>query len=268
MFAMLATAFVACDKEDDNQTDETTEKVSSKDNAVDLGLTSGTKWAKMNVGATNPWDFGDYFAWGETKPKETYYEWQTYLHIAAGETNEYGINKYQVADGTNGVWYTKEFERGLWYAKDFVGDGKTELEDAAFANWGGKWKTPTKEQVEELEKECYWLYTENYADTTNVRGYIIFKAKEVKDRGKKIPEKDLPYVTLPEGYSLADTHIFMPETGFKNGKNIVWEGIYGYFWTSTLTANTRDAYSLNMENPWTVWPISRCLGLAVRPVCK
>ena len=36
------------------------------DEFVDLGLRSGTLWAKKNVGATNPWDNGSYFAWGET----------------------------------------------------------------------------------------------------------------------------------------------------------------------------------------------------------
>lgn len=34
---------------------------------VDLGLPSGTLWATMNVGATSPEDYGDYFAWGETE---------------------------------------------------------------------------------------------------------------------------------------------------------------------------------------------------------
>ncbi len=39
---------------------------------VDLGLPSGLKWATCNVGATNPWDYGDYYAWGETTTKSTY----------------------------------------------------------------------------------------------------------------------------------------------------------------------------------------------------
>ncbi len=40
--------------------------------AVDLGLPSGTLWATCNVGASSPEELGDYFAWGETKPKEKY----------------------------------------------------------------------------------------------------------------------------------------------------------------------------------------------------
>ncbi|MEE0860739.1 MAG: hypothetical protein UIC49_04690, partial [Paludibacteraceae bacterium] len=41
---------------------------------VDLGLPSGVKWATFNVGATQPEEYGDYFAWGETEPKELYDE--------------------------------------------------------------------------------------------------------------------------------------------------------------------------------------------------
>mgnify|MGYP003552551049 FL=1 len=44
---------------------------------VDLGLPSGVKWATFNVGATQPEEYGDYFAWGETEPKELY-DWSTY----------------------------------------------------------------------------------------------------------------------------------------------------------------------------------------------
>ena len=39
---------------------------------VDLGLPSGILWATCNVGATKPEEYGDYFAWGETKPKKVY----------------------------------------------------------------------------------------------------------------------------------------------------------------------------------------------------
>ena len=31
---------------------------------VDLGLPSGTKWANCNVGADEPWGYGNYYAWG------------------------------------------------------------------------------------------------------------------------------------------------------------------------------------------------------------
>ena len=37
---------------------------------VDLGLS--VLWATCNVGANNPWEYGELIAWGETEPKESY----------------------------------------------------------------------------------------------------------------------------------------------------------------------------------------------------
>ena len=45
---------------------------------VDLGLPSGTLWASCNIGANNPEDYGDFFAWGETEQKSDY-TWSTYF---------------------------------------------------------------------------------------------------------------------------------------------------------------------------------------------
>ena len=46
---------------------------------VDLGLESGTLWATRNLGATAPWNYGDYYEWGETETKDDY-SWETYKH--------------------------------------------------------------------------------------------------------------------------------------------------------------------------------------------
>lgn len=35
---------------------------------VDLGLPSGTLWAKCNLGASQPYEYGDYYMWGSTTP--------------------------------------------------------------------------------------------------------------------------------------------------------------------------------------------------------
>ncbi len=49
---------------------------------VDLGLPSGLLWAKCNLGATKPEEYGDYYAWGETDTKEVYF-WETYRYCTA-----------------------------------------------------------------------------------------------------------------------------------------------------------------------------------------
>ena len=60
---------------------------------VDLDLPSGTLWATCNVGAEKPEEYGDYFAWGETKTKENY-DWSTYKWCNG---SEYELTKYCVS---------------------------------------------------------------------------------------------------------------------------------------------------------------------------
>lgn len=101
---------------------------------VDLGLPSGTLWATCNVGANNPEDYGDYFAWGETQPKDIY-DWSTYQHCNGTEQT---LTKYCNNEnyGYNG----------------FTDDLTTLLpeDDAATANWGSDWHMPTKLEWKEL----------------------------------------------------------------------------------------------------------------------
>ena len=101
---------------------------------VDLDLPSGTMWATCNVGADNPEDYGDYYAWGETTTKKTY-SLDTYKY---GNGDYYKLTKYcnKSDHGNNGFT-----------------DNLTTLQsgdDPTAANWGGGWYTPTKEQWEEL----------------------------------------------------------------------------------------------------------------------
>ena len=52
---------------------------------VDLGLS--VNWATCNIGATKPEECGDYFAWGETSPKDVYTE-ETYLYYNAANNRK------------------------------------------------------------------------------------------------------------------------------------------------------------------------------------
>ena len=101
---------------------------------VDLGLPSGTMWATYNVGATSPEDFGYYFAWGETQPKEKYY-WDTYKWCN-GEPKQ--LTKYcnYAQDGFDG--YTDNLI--VLQASD----------DVATDMWGSGWRMSTREEWMEL----------------------------------------------------------------------------------------------------------------------
>lgn len=94
---------------------------------VDLGLPSGRLWATCNVGATNPQDYGNYFAWGETTPKANY-AWTTYAFD--NSTNH---------DGSSFSKYTGSDYSVLQPA-----------DDAATQNWGSNWRMATSAEWAEL----------------------------------------------------------------------------------------------------------------------
>ena len=107
---------------------------------VDLGLPSGTLWATCNVGASAPEEYGDYFAWGETEPKETY-KWETYKWCNG---SEYSLTKYC----TNSDFGTVDNRMVL------------DLEDdAAYVNMGPSWRMPSDAQQTELIRKCTWQWT-------------------------------------------------------------------------------------------------------------
>ena len=66
---------------EDSQHQSTTGTLNGYD-WVDLGLS--VKWATKNVGASSPSDYGDYFAWGETRPKSSYVDGQTRIATTSG----------------------------------------------------------------------------------------------------------------------------------------------------------------------------------------
>ena len=114
---------------------------SGGDEAVDLGLPSGLKWRSMNVGASKPEDYGNYYAWAETSPKSSYTS-SNYKYPATSYSD--GITIYKKYDSTPG------------------GDKKSVLEaedDAATANLGSDWRMPTSTEFKELRENCTWTWT-------------------------------------------------------------------------------------------------------------
>lgn len=227
--------------------------------AVDLGLPSGKLWATCNVGANTPAENGGFFAWGETTAKTDAFGfyWIDYKHIAEKKEEVSVINKYQIADGYFGVWYSSEYS----------GDGKTMLEpadDAAQANWGGNWTMPTTDQMWELIDECYWVWTSDY-NSTNVCGYIVYKVKDQADKGVKV----YAFETPSDKYSLTDTHIFLPAAG-EYDPVLHWDSGWGFYWGKSHEHNfTKDADEIGFSNDDVgMMGSSRCCGSSVRPVYK
>ena len=190
---------------------------------VDLGLPSGLKWATCNVGANSPEEYGDYFAWGETEPKEEYscpYKYGT-------DDDPLTITKY-CSDSD--------------YGKDGFTDNKTVLDpedDAATANWGGAWRMPTYDEMDELKTKCTWTWTTQ----NGVNGYKV---------------------TGPNGNS-----IFLPAAGHMYEGTLDDAGLLGFYWSSSLdTANPSGAYNVSFDSGYVDWyDYRRYYCFTVRPVC-
>ena len=186
---------------------------------VDLGLPSGKKWATCNVGATSPEEYGDYFAWGETTTKAEYNS----LNCPT-----YGLSISQLQ------------------SQGYIdSEGKlTPQYDAATANWGGGWRMPTRDELNELKTKCTWTWTtQNGVNGYNVKG--------------------------PNGNS-----IFLPAAGGRGGSSLGNAGSFGYYWSSTpidgyYFGGSDGAYYLDFYSSYHVMNGHyRDYGHSVRPILE
>lgn len=183
--------------------------------AIDLGLPSGTKWACCNV-ASEPEDqrpeyYGGYYAWGETQTKEMY-NYVTYQ------------------------WYNDK----TGYVNIGIDIAGTQY-DAASANWGSLWHTPTMSQCEELINHTTSIWT---------------KCKGVF--GELFTSKNGNSIFLPAAGYCWDNVVYNSETG-------------GYYRSSSLD----EAFPIILMGSWelginpantSIYGGSRVAGLSVRPV--
>ena len=129
---------------------------------VEMG--HGLKWATCNLGAENPWEAGDYFAWGELEPY--------YSHTAAGlvwkpgKSGGYAWSSYQWSDsaGTSMNKYNSTDNLSTLQA----------IDDAARQNWGSTWRMPTIDEWLILLKvsDYDWQWTKNYRNS-GVAGWVV-----------------------------------------------------------------------------------------------
>jgi hypothetical protein len=196
---------------------------------VDLGLPSGTLWAKHNIQDADGNEL--YFAWGETSGytsgqvgTDKYFSW-------TGDSADYKYGTFNDRDGEN-----------MGMEKYNTIDGKTVLDpedDAATANWGSDWKMPTKEQFEELIASTTTAWTQ----VDGVNGLLCT--------------------------STANTNtLFFPAVGFADEGEVknVWD--HGDYWSVSLNGmNVSRAQHLGFEDGYceVVRP-ERYIGQSVRPV--
>ena len=178
---------------------------------VDLGLPSGTLWATCNVGADTPEGFGDYFAWGETEPKSVY-SLETYKHKDSIPYSDHTGAEYLRAD-----------------------------DDAASANWGGNWRTPTYDEWNELcQNTTFEITTLN-----GVKG-LCFKGSN-------------------------SNVLFLPYAGYNVGDDLNDVGISGRYWKSTVWGGAESQMFLNIHDCFSMGEESfgpAYQGCSVRSVCS
>ena len=217
---------------------------------VDInGVKKHLYWATCNVGADNPWDYGGYYAWGETATKDTY-SWDNYSFMEDGQSSWEHITKYTFADGqTEGIWYDG--------GGNFIGDGKTSFADYGYADdaarqiWGGDWRIPTSEEWLTLLDENYytWRWTSDYlGDGSNHAGAFVIR--------KKVSEPD----------PCAGNFIFLPAAG-SLGTQLYNAGDAGYYLSSSLQNYSDFAWCLDIfSNRRSASYDSRYYGNSLRPV--
>ena len=220
LFMALSSFLVSCG---DSKKSETISQINGHE-YVDLGLPSGIKWATCNVGATKPEEFGGYYAWGETEEKECY-DSSTYKWCKGSDDT---MTKY-CTSFTNGTI-----------------DNKTVLaptDDVAHVKWGGTWRMPTSDELDELHDNCTWTRTIQ----NGVKGYKVTS----KTNGNSI---------------------FLPAAGYRCRTGVDRRGSYGYYWSSLLCSSDSDdayyLYILTGSCDWGCYRYYRCYGLSVRPVSE
>lgn len=180
---------------------------------VDLGLPSGTLWATCNIGADKPEDYGDYYAWGETRTKTTY-----------------GLGNYKYSNG--------DYDKLTKYChnSDFGDNGFTDYlttlqsdDDPATVNWGSGWCTPSKDQWYELLNN-----TNNTWTTQNGVEGSLFTSKK-NGQTLFLPAAGL---RVDSGHPCHVSCNYWSRSLYTNNPNCAWYldfnymGIYGMRYTS------------------------------------
>ena len=94
---------------------------------VDLGLPSGIMWAKCDLGASSPENYGDEYSWGETWTKWTT-DYYYFTDIVEGQYTKYDSR-----------------DKRFFLEKE---------DDVAYLRLGEGWRYPTWNEVQELYDNC------------------------------------------------------------------------------------------------------------------
>lgn len=217
---------------------------------VDLGLPSGTMWATCNVGATEPTEPGDLFGWGETSPHYTSITYKPEFKIEWKKAMQFGYSAetyWNAIKGDDGQYHDQHEWSVLPYDKETL-LLKPEY-DAAHVNWGGEWRIPTLDEMQELMDNCYWSYMEDF-EGSGMAGYLV--------------------TSMIEGYT--DKSIFLPMSGYIN--HTTYSNTATNYWLANYSTTFADSGEYRKCQSLQLWDKRRQIdpamyrhnGEPVRPV--
>ena len=232
---------------------------------IDLELPSGTLWADRNIGATNIYDGGKLFQWGDPTP----YNIPEYT----GDTINEGQKMFRWSDykwNPSGDGYT--------FTKYDRTDKKTTLDpedDAAHVNMGGTWKMPTKEQVIELFKgTTQELYAKLRDDSDPVKvatgtynkndDYVSWKYIDGHTSNETFGK--LAYMKL---LSSNGNFLVVPSSVYAHNGRVSPVGGCCSFWSSSLSPRYDLIYARNGDSLYINYGVyynDRFIGFGVRGV--
>ena len=198
----------------------------------------GPYWATTNIGADEPWEYGYYFWWGDTVG----YKRQGDAWVATdGSSSNFRFSSWPRPPTYDKPLATLESE-GWVISKDGV-YVLTPEHDAAQVQWGGVWRMPTYQELNDLcYNKCDWTWT----TMNDVNGYVV------RGRG-----------------DYASNKIFLPCAGRGVGTSLDYSGSEGCYWSSVPDSNNYYACELHLESSSHITSGSahwRNFGRSIRPV--
>jgi hypothetical protein len=158
----------------------------------------GPYWAEMNVGANEPWESGYYFWWGDTVG----YKRENDNWVASDGSNlNFSFNKNSISTDL----YISTLKSEGWITSDGI---LTSEYDAAQIHWGGNWRMPTKQDIDNLNSKCDWTPT----SLNGVNGYVVKGRGEYSSNSIFLPyagtadNTSNPDVGLSAGYWSSEPH--------------------------------------------------------------
>ena len=170
----------------------------------------GPYWADTNIGAEKPWEYGYYFWWGDTVGfKREGNAWSACDGSSSNFDFQNNPISMQLYNQSNVM-----LQRRGWITAD---DVLAPQRDAAQIHWGGGWRMPTEQELEDLINNCDWIKT----TMNGVHGYLF------RGRG---------------AYTSAS--IFLPSAGYGEGSSLSYAGSIGYYWSSVPDDDNNRSWSL------------------------